>query len=399
MRELRRLADAVLLCFDADAAGQEAALRGMGMAERSGLRVRIVALPAGEDPADILARGPEAFEAALAAAQPVLAFRIGRALDLAERRGGPRRGLRGVPRASSPPPLPGPSATSRSVRVASALRLGADSAAALVPGRRAGRGCPTPVALAGRRATSAGGAYHRLLAASPRWRARRRAEDERPSPLAAWVAAPASRARRAGVPTASRATRRACSAYAAELRRRRRRTRRGAGRSGESARRRTYLGDSTTLIAVLKAQARKHRIHPRAANLARTGCSESMHALRDRLGEVLCHLGVPWSPTASTTPMHAAAVDAGRCRRDPASRHGLEVIGFDAVDEEEEDEVFEDAGGPAAGPTIDVNVRHRDHDPVRAYLREIGKVPLLTARRRSPSRSASSAATRRPSRR
>jgi len=35
VRELRRLADAVVLCFDADAAGQEAALRGMGIAERS----------------------------------------------------------------------------------------------------------------------------------------------------------------------------------------------------------------------------------------------------------------------------------------------------------------------------------------------------------------------------
>ena len=32
-----------------------------------------------------------------------------------------------------------------------------------------------------------------------------------------------------------------------------------------------------------------------------------------------------------------------------------------------------------AAPTIDVTVRHRAHDPVRAYLREIGKVPLLTA--------------------
>ncbi len=60
-------------------------------------------------------------------------------------------------------------------------------------------------------------------------------------------------------------------------------------------------------------------------------------------------------------------------------KSGLEVIGFDAVDEEEED-VFEEPApeGPAAGPTIDVGVRHRDHDPVRAYLREIGKVPLLT---------------------
>ena len=46
---------------------------------------------------------------------------------------------------------------------------------------------------------------------------------------------------------------------------------------------------------------------------------------------------------------------------------------FDATDNDEDD-VYEEAG-----PTINVGVRHRDHDPVRAYLREIGKVSLLTA--------------------
>jgi RNA polymerase primary sigma factor len=47
---------------------------------------------------------------------------------------------------------------------------------------------------------------------------------------------------------------------------------------------------------------------------------------------------------------------------------------FDEADDDEDD-VYEEA----AGPTINVGVRHRDHDPVRAYLREIGKVSLLTA--------------------
>jgi RNA polymerase primary sigma factor len=66
---------------------------------------------------------------------------------------------------------------------------------------------------------------------------------------------------------------------------------------------------------------------------------------------------------------------------DEPEAHGLQVVGFDAVDEDEDDDAFEDdeEDRPGARPTIDVAVRHRDHDPVRAYLREIGKVPLLTA--------------------
>ena len=184
VRELRRLADAVLLCFDADAAGQEAALRGMEIAERSGLRVRIVALPAGEDPADILARGPEAFEAALAAAQPVLAFRIGRALDLAHGEEGPDAAYAACRRIFAAA-APGPERDEQVRLVSSALRLGADTAAALVPGRRGPRVPDSSVARApsDQRRT----AHHRLLAAS--LVARVAPEQDDASPLAGWVCA------------------------------------------------------------------------------------------------------------------------------------------------------------------------------------------------------------------
>jgi DNA primase len=52
LRELRRLTTHVTLCFDGDAAGEAATLRGMDLAVAQGLDVHVVPLPAGVDPAD-----------------------------------------------------------------------------------------------------------------------------------------------------------------------------------------------------------------------------------------------------------------------------------------------------------------------------------------------------------
>jgi DNA primase len=79
--ELRRLCSTVRLAFDADAAGQEASLRGMELAQRAGLRVLVVSLPAGQDPADLAAEGPEAFERALENAEEYLTYRVRRAVE------------------------------------------------------------------------------------------------------------------------------------------------------------------------------------------------------------------------------------------------------------------------------------------------------------------------------
>jgi DNA primase len=78
--ELRRLCTTVFLAFDADAAGQEASLRGMEMARAKGLNVRVVRLPGGRDPADVAAEDAAAFERALDEAQPYLTYRVGLAL-------------------------------------------------------------------------------------------------------------------------------------------------------------------------------------------------------------------------------------------------------------------------------------------------------------------------------
>ena len=72
LKELGRLTHVLFLCFDADAAGEAATLRGMELAHGQGLDVRIVALPPGSDPADEAA----GFEERLRHAEPYLLYRV-----------------------------------------------------------------------------------------------------------------------------------------------------------------------------------------------------------------------------------------------------------------------------------------------------------------------------------
>jgi DNA primase len=72
LRELARLTKNLALCFDADAAGQDATLRGMELAAAQGFDIKVVSLPAGTDPAD----DPAAFEARIDAAEDYLPYRV-----------------------------------------------------------------------------------------------------------------------------------------------------------------------------------------------------------------------------------------------------------------------------------------------------------------------------------
>ncbi|MCC7519044.1 MAG: DNA primase [Verrucomicrobiae bacterium] len=75
-RILRRYADEAVLCFDADSAGQEATWRNAGVLLATGLSVKAVTLPAGEDPDSLIRkRGGATMEKLLAAAADVFEHR------------------------------------------------------------------------------------------------------------------------------------------------------------------------------------------------------------------------------------------------------------------------------------------------------------------------------------
>jgi DNA primase len=77
LKELQRLTRRLYLCFDADAAGEDATLRGMELATALGFDVRVVTLPKGQDPAD----APQRFESRLAKAESYVVYRVRLELD------------------------------------------------------------------------------------------------------------------------------------------------------------------------------------------------------------------------------------------------------------------------------------------------------------------------------
>ncbi len=79
MKLLRRYCDTVILVFDADAAGQAAADRALGVALRHDLAVKLVCLTGDNDPSDILQRsGDKAFKSLLLSAEDALVFKWNR---------------------------------------------------------------------------------------------------------------------------------------------------------------------------------------------------------------------------------------------------------------------------------------------------------------------------------
>ena len=88
VQELAKLAKTVFLALDADAAGQEAMLRAQRVATRQNLALRVVELPPGSDPADLVAaEGPRAMAERVEASVPFVRFQVERELGRADSSG------------------------------------------------------------------------------------------------------------------------------------------------------------------------------------------------------------------------------------------------------------------------------------------------------------------------
>jgi DNA primase len=85
VRELERIVRVLELCLDADGAGQAAMLRASRVAAGAKLELRVVPLPEGGDPAELVEReGSDALRARVAGSVPFVAFHVERILERAD---------------------------------------------------------------------------------------------------------------------------------------------------------------------------------------------------------------------------------------------------------------------------------------------------------------------------
>jgi len=83
--ELVRSVKVLELCLDADSAGQEAMVRASHLCADSGLELRVVPLPPGSDPGDLIqSEGPAALRDRVATSVPFVVFLVDRILEQAD---------------------------------------------------------------------------------------------------------------------------------------------------------------------------------------------------------------------------------------------------------------------------------------------------------------------------
>ena len=74
LKILKRYSNNLLIGFDMDIAGETATKRGIDLAQSQGFDIKIIRLPEGKDPAEIISNNPKAWEKALETAVSILDF-------------------------------------------------------------------------------------------------------------------------------------------------------------------------------------------------------------------------------------------------------------------------------------------------------------------------------------
>ena len=78
-RILKRYSDKVFICYDSDSAGQQATMRGLDILKEEGLDIKVVSMPEGMDPDDVVKNlGAEGYRKCLLEAKPLVDFKLDR---------------------------------------------------------------------------------------------------------------------------------------------------------------------------------------------------------------------------------------------------------------------------------------------------------------------------------
>lgn len=76
-RLLKRYTDNILISYDGDSAGQKANMRGLEILKEAGLNVKVVPLPEGLDPDDVIKqRGADGYQSCLNSAMPLIDYKL-----------------------------------------------------------------------------------------------------------------------------------------------------------------------------------------------------------------------------------------------------------------------------------------------------------------------------------
>jgi len=140
-RMLKNFARRMVLAYDADAAGQQAAERFYEWERRHELDVAVAALPPGSDPGDLARRDPEALRRAVAEARPFLAFRVERVLAAADLRAPEGRARAAEAALAALAPHPGDLVRDQYLMtIADRVRIPPERLRAVLAGLRSGEG-------------------------------------------------------------------------------------------------------------------------------------------------------------------------------------------------------------------------------------------------------------------